>query len=511
MFKNYLNYQNINLDLFKNLFIFISPFLLVSGPFIPDLLISFMAIFFIINYKKYNYKEIFNSKYLIFLLLFWIYLIINSFFSSSILISLKSSLPYFRFIIFLFLIKLFLNNKFSLRILLTSFLILYIFLLFDGIIQLNTGTNLFGYNLDASKRISSIFNNELILGSFISKTFVIILFLIFFLDLRHKYFLFIITIIISGLLVYLSRERSALFVYILSFFFSIFLIKKEFLVRIMLTIMSLMLIIVISNFDPMQRLYFHSLSQIKETKGFYPSSRHFLHYNTSYRIFKENPVLGGGIKSFRFLCDKEPFKNLEETIMNISKKLYSPTNGIIYLTDLYDAKNFNGYSLLILNENNYNEFKLRLDEPNFEKKMLHSNVLNSKQIFTFKTDIPKNSFKKVFFKNHEYVKKGDLLLLTYEFKNGCSTHPHNFYLQILSEIGLVGFVFLLVFYFYILKSLIIKIYNYIKKDQISLDIPIYGLYFSLFFPLLTSGNFFNNYFSILLFLPFSFILICQQK
>tara|TARA_A100001015_G_C15029328_1_gene732269 strand:+ start:413 stop:1948 length:1536 start_codon:yes stop_codon:yes gene_type:complete len=511
MFKNYLNYQNINLDLLKNLFIFILPFLLVSGPFIPDLLISLMVIFFIINYKKYDYKKIFYSKYLIFLLLFWIYLIINSFFSTSILISLKSSLPYFRFIIFLFLIKFFLNNNLSLRILLTSFLILYIFLLLDGIIQLYTGTNLFGYNLDASKRISSIFNNELILGSFISKTFVIILFLIFFLDLKHKYFLFIITIIISGLLVYLSRERSALFVYVLSFIFSIFLIKKEFLVRIMLTIISLMLIIVISNFDPMQRLYFHSLSQIKETKGFYPSSRHFLHYDTSYRIFKEKLLLGGGIKSFRLLCDKEPFKNSDETMVSISEKLYSPTNGFVFLSDLHDVKDYKVNSLLIFNENNYNKFKSRLDDPIFVKKNIDSTVAPSKKIFVFKKDIQNNSYKKVFFKNYQYVKKGDLLLSTYEFKNGCSTHPHNIYFQILSEIGLVGFVFLLVFYFYILKSLTIKIYNYIKKDQISLDIPIYGLYFSLFFPLLTSGNFFNNYFSILLFLPFGFILICQQK
>ena len=131
----------------------------------------------------------------------------------------------------------------------------------------------------------------------------------------------------------------------------------------MKNIISLMLIIVISNFDPMQRLYFHSLSQIKETKGFYPSSRHFLHYDTSYRIFKEKLFLGGGIKSFRLLCDKEPFKNSDETMVSISEKLYSPTNGFIFLSDLHNVKDYRVNSLLILNENNYNNFKLRLDDP----------------------------------------------------------------------------------------------------------------------------------------------------
>ena len=505
MFKNYLNLQNINTIFFKNLFILILPFILVSGPFIPDFLISLAAIFFIISYKKYNYKEIISSKYLIFLFLFWIYIVINSFFSTSIMVSLKSSLPYFRFIILIFLLKLFLKEKLSLKILLISFFLLYIFLLVDSIIQLNTGFNLFGYNLDASKRVSSIFNEELILGRFVSKTFVIILFLIFFLDLKHKYFLYVVTIIVSGLLVYLSRERSALFVYIISFIFSLFLIKKFFLLKMIVIIFSLMAATVVINFDPMQRLYFHSLSQIKQANGLYPSPRHFLHYDTGYKIFKENPFLGGGIKSFRFLCSKEIYQNTDETIISVAQKIISPFDGYFVLSNIDEYQ-----YLLVVNKAGYNKLKLKIDDPSFLITFPQDHTISKNDIL-YKEPIDQKNFKKTYFKNYQYVKKGDLLASIYEFKNGCNTHPHNFYIQFLSEIGLIGFIFLLVFYIYILKSLVIKIYNYIKQDKITSDIPIYGLYLALFFPILTSGNFFNNYLSILLFLPFSFILICEQR
>ena len=47
----------------------------------------------------------------------------------------------------------------------------------------------------------------------------------------------------------------------------------------------------------------------------------------------------------------------------------------------------------------------------------------------------------------------------YYVDNGCSTHPHNFYVQLLAETGLVGCFFLFFFYFYIIKMFL----NYFLK------------------------------------------------
>jgi len=80
----------------------------------------------------------------------------------------------------------------------------------------------------------------------------------------------------------------------------------------------------------------------------------------------------------------------------------------------------------------------------------------------------------------------------------CSTHPHNFLVQIISETGLVGFLI----YLYIILFIILK-FNKIRLIDSSSDtakqslaIISIGLFINLF-PFLPSGNFFNNWISII--------------
>lgn len=78
----------------------------------------------------------------------------------------------------------------------------------------------------------------------------------------------------------------------------------------------------------------------------------------------------------------------------------------------------------------------------------------------------------------------------------CSTHPHNFLIQILSETGLTG----LFFYFYGLFFVIYKLFkvnlknNPINEKNCFLIISI-ALIIN-FFPFVPNGNFFNNWISI---------------
>ena len=51
----------------------------------------------------------------------------------------------------------------------------------------------------------------------------------------------------------------------------------------------------------------------------------------------------------------------------------------------------------------------------------------------------------------------------------CNTHPHNFYFQVLAELGIIGFLFLSIFYLYLsyiaIKQLILKFFTLKKPSK----------------------------------------------
>lgn len=87
----------------------------------------------------------------------------------------------------------------------------------------------------------------------------------------------------------------------------------------------------------------------------------------------------------------------------------------------------------------------------------------------------------------------------------CSSHPHNIYIQVLSETGIIGFIFISSIFLYVL----FKLY---RETKVSKNI-IYSskFYFLLAFtitllPILPSANFFNNWINIIYYLPLGFYL-----
>jgi O-antigen ligase len=93
------------------------------------------------------------------------------------------------------------------------------------------------------------------------------------------------------------------------------------------------------------------------------------------------------------------------------------------------------------------------------------------------------------------------------YKSGnysCSTHPHNIYLQFLSELGFIGFLFILT----ILMIFSFKVINHFymmtfKKKNIfnNLEICLLSSVLITLWPLGPSGNFFNNWLSVIFYLP----------
>ena len=102
-----------------------------------------------------------------------------------------------------------------------------------------------------------------------------------------------------------------------------------------------------------------------------------------------------------------------------------------------------------------------------------------------------------------------------EFKNGCNTHPHNIFLEHLSELGLIGFLFLITIYLYALYNFIknlIPIFftKIIRKENFAKSMILAGILLQ-FFPFAPSGSYFNNYMMIIMYLSFGFYLSLSKK
>ena len=93
-----------------------------------------------------------------------------------------------------------------------------------------------------------------------------------------------------------------------------------------------------------------------------------------------------------------------------------------------------------------------------------------------------------------------------------TTRPHNYYLQLLIATGLLGVLFLLLCYFYIIYRSFINFIKLLKNQHFSMsEVIILGFYFTQLWPLMQHGSFFNNWNSIILFLPMAFLLFFKEK
>jgi O-antigen ligase len=95
----------------------------------------------------------------------------------------------------------------------------------------------------------------------------------------------------------------------------------------------------------------------------------------------------------------------------------------------------------------------------------------------------------------------------YIIYKGCTTHPHNIFFQFLAELGIFGTLFYLLALYYLLKNFITNFYDKKKKFFVHnyKTCLLFGFIISLF-PLAPSGNFFNNWLSIIFYLPVGFYL-----
>ena len=104
----------------------------------------------------------------------------------------------------------------------------------------------------------------------------------------------------------------------------------------------------------------------------------------------------------------------------------------------------------------------------------------------------------------------------YQDAFSCSTHPHNTYIQLISELGIFGFLIFLLLVLYFIKIILLHTKALIlfqPKFANDYQICLISCFVLTLFPFLPTLNFFNNWINVIYYLPVGFYLhsIYQQS
>ena len=418
-----LTRESFYINLSYILFLLI-PLSLLTGPFFPDFFVVIIDIIFItysIKNKKWIY---FKNIFFYIFLIFYFYIIFVSLFSDAIFDSLKSSLPYIRFGIFPLAVYCLIDKKNNvIKYFYVSLLITFSCILVDGYYQFLFGQNLFGYTGEGV-RMTLLLDDRLELGGYLVRLFPLLIGLAIYTNVEihklsyFKIFFFISFFILTLILIFLSGERTAIALSILSIIYILIMSPKY--KKVILTIFLLLILffsfIIFTNENLRERNITNTLNGlgITNTEGVEFSKTTSIiiftpiyqsHILGAFKMFKKNPIIGVGPDQFRNLCH--------------------------------------------LNEYNVNYMT-------------------------------------------------------------CSTHPHNIYVQLLAETGIIGILIFSVPLVYILIISIKQIMNIYFKNNLHV-LSGYQMFILLCFlislwPIAPTHNVFNNWINIIFFLPVGFYL-----
>ena len=398
-----INFKSSYINNINYYLIIVFPISLLAGSLVSNFFLITISILFLIDLKIKKRFYILKNNNLYFLILIYIYLILNSIFIANNEESLIRSIGFIRFVIFAFALSYyfyFYKKKFV-----KYWTIIFLIVAFDIIFEYLFGKNILGNFADYPGRIASFTGDELKIGTFFLGLFFIAL--NFFKKKNDKIFLLIFLVFIG--ISFLIGERSNFIKFaIISVLYFIFFNKMSFKKKILFFLITLFLSILILSSNHKLRakyinhIFLNSYENILDRNqevnliNIINNNQHFLHYYVAAKILYDNPIFGSGAKTFRYESQK----------------------------------------------NEYNDFQ-------------------------------------------------DL--------HGGSTHPHQFHFEILSELGIVGYIL-------IMSHLLALLIAQRKKNLSFLNVGGILYIIATLVPLLPSGSFFTSYTAAFFWINYSFLI-----
>ena len=330
------------------------PFSLIIGPAVAEIFLLFLAFILIVNKDNlnlYTQKKIINITIIFFLLIFLTNLLNFIVSDYENIISLIKGTFFLRFLILIFLFSLIFQNLKKLEFFFFVVMSIIIFLISDTLVQEFFGKDFFGYEKLNNGRLSGPFKNEYIIGGVLLK-FLIIFNLCFNLlykelTLKKKILWFLINIFCLITILF-SKERSSIILgifYILwMLLFLNFFTKKNKIILFSLSIFFISTVFLVNK--TLSKKFNDSFILIKNIvsneKGSIPG--YYAHFYSAIEIYKENKLIGSGIKQYRVECKKfltketilkkTIFKNFTEKQKNNFNKNICTTHPHYYLLEI---------------------------------------------------------------------------------------------------------------------------------------------------------------------------------
>ena len=504
------NQQNSTLDKFILILFFLFPLFFFS-PFLLNASLSIISLYFFYFILKNKYFIWLNDNFVKLILIFWIYIIINSFINFNSSNEIIKSFLYVRFIIlfisFVFLLPLL---KVNLDNLLKVYLIISLIISIDIFFQFIFGKNILGFPCQMScQRNSSFFQDELVAGTFV---FHFGLFGLLYYFKKQVNIKGILTLSLFFLAIFLTGDRSPFLMITITIFVSFLLYDKsrKLFLKIIPIVFSLIIIFTLFS-DKIYKRYVENTYNIFTTSELNKETLNWwidFHYE-QIKFISEIQTLNPLSKERKFLEKSETlrlrqFLELHKKSTNIKyKNSKISSQKLIHINKLIneELKALEKKSIVV---NQVYEIRKKNNTThrwynNFYDSQYGAHYLTAFKIFedNFYFGSGLKSFRKLC---HQYKNINSL-----SASSRCSTHPHNYHLETLSEFGFVGYLFLLSLIVYLLRIYYINI----KHQGFSLVI-IFSMIFAKLFPFLPSGSFFSSTNSAYFWLSISIFYFLKQ-
>ena len=249
--------------------------------------------FLILLVCKKNFEFLKNNT-VIYFIIFYFYLIFNTFISSDYTESIFRNIGFLRIIILFLALNYFFHQKQFYEKMIKIWMIILTIVIFDVFVEFTFGRNLLGYGELYGDRIVSFFKDEPIVGGYINGFFLVILGFLLNKKIKSRYYVFI-CLIFFLIAIIITGERSNNIRAILGAVVFLLVYKDiKFKHKIIFFIGSSLLIFILILNSTFLKLRFYN--QIKSGLS---NNVYFELYKSGYQVFKDNKIFGVGNKNYR--------------------------------------------------------------------------------------------------------------------------------------------------------------------------------------------------------------------